>query len=95
VDSGGTATASEEGQVLDELIDLYATQHGELPTDDAVRQWMETLQAVRVIRVWALLICVQSVPIGLWPACFVAAQASEEAIQGNSRRKGALPDLSA
>jgi hypothetical protein len=63
VDSGGTATASEEGQVLDELIDLYATQHGELPTDDAVRQWMETLQAVRVIRVWALLICVQSVPI--------------------------------
>ena len=30
--------------MLDELIEMYATHHGELPTNDAIRSWMTTLQ---------------------------------------------------
>ena len=40
---GGVDEQSEA--VLDELIDLYADQHGALPTQDLMRNWMDTLQS--------------------------------------------------
>eukprot|EP01043_Picozoa_sp_COSAG02_P010291 COSAG02_NODE_359_length_23842_cov_22.550011_6_plen_221_part_00 len=34
----------EADHVLHELIDMYESQHGQLPTEDAIRSWMTTLQ---------------------------------------------------
>ena len=40
----GFEFGGEADQVLHELIEMYESQHGELPTDDAIRSWMTTLQ---------------------------------------------------
>ena len=43
--SGMDVDCGEESEnVLDELIELYESERGEPPTDDAVRRWMMTLQ---------------------------------------------------
>ena len=40
----GFEFGGEADQVLHELIEMYESQHGQLPTDDAIRSWMTTLQ---------------------------------------------------
>ena len=40
----GLDFVGEADHVLDELIGMYESQHGELPTNDAIRSWMTTLQ---------------------------------------------------
>lgn len=46
-DAGDSDTldfGGEADHVLHELIDMYESQHGQLPTEDAIRSWMTTLQ---------------------------------------------------
>jgi hypothetical protein len=40
----GLEFGGEADHVLHELINMYESQHGQLPTEDAIRSWMTTLQ---------------------------------------------------
>ena len=45
-DAGPTEEEDQVDALLEELMDLFKEQNGRDPTDDEVKQWMETLKEV-------------------------------------------------
>ena len=45
-EAGATEEEDQVDVLLEELMDLFKEQNGRDPTDDEVKQWMETLKEV-------------------------------------------------